>query len=84
MINGFKRLYSWLDLSWSEAVENKIQQYCQSQNIIPTEKKIHVLNRDSFSIPQLWKQSLTPDEVDRIQKITGNIANLFYDQDSWN
>lgn len=83
-INGFQRLYSWLDLPWSEEVENQIKQYCQSQNIIPTEKQIHVLKRDSLSIPQGWKQSLISDEINRIRKITGNIADLFYDQNSWN
>ena len=83
-IHGFKKLYSQLALPWNLEVKDLIRQYCDN----PSEKRplgseIHVLSRNSRSASEIWKQSLTPEEVNRIKEITQEVADLFYDRSSW-
>ena len=82
-ITGFRRLYAQLALPWSIENQALIQQYCTCYDTERLGSKVHVLRRDSRSTSQLWKQSLSTEEVKRIREITKDIANLFYDEDSW-
>lgn len=79
----FDQLYSRLSLPFTEEIQNTMQQYCNRQDIVDLGSNIHVLKRDSSSVPYLWRKNLNQDEVDRIREITEDIANLFYDDVSW-
>lgn len=82
-INGFKDLYSQLALLWSVEVQEEIRQYCDRQEQPELGSQIHILSRHSPSTSASWKQSLSPQEVSRIQEITQDVADLFYDRNSW-
>lgn len=82
-IDYFEQLYAQLSLEFTEEVRNSIEQYCNPQNRTITGTTTHVLKRDSNSIPCQWKQNLNQNDVNKIQEITADIANLFYDDQSW-
>jgi len=82
-IVGFDQLYSWLSLPFNEEIKNTMQQYCNSQDIVELGQNIHVLQRDSRAIPNLWRKNLNQDEVERIRDITIDVAKFFYDGLSW-
>ena len=82
-ISGFENLYSQLALPWSTRVQERIRQYCRVQEKLNLGSKVHILSRNSVAIPQSWKQSLSQQEVSRIREITQDVADLFYDSNSW-
>ncbi len=82
-VGGFKDLYSRLALPWSIEVQEKIEQYCDRSKQPELGSQIHILNRNSRLTSQVWKQSLTLQEINRIKEITQNVADLFYGSDSW-
>ena len=79
----FQSLYGRLGLSWDESVKQQIAHFCGRPNNQELGSQIHILNRHSPSVSDLWKQCLTPQEVSRIKEITQEVADLFYDSDSW-
>jgi len=83
-VSGYRDLYAALDLDFTPKVEGTILNASSSEN--PTElskKKIHAVKLDSRANMDNWKKRLSADEIVRIRRMTGKIAQLFYSDEEW-
>jgi hypothetical protein len=70
-VQGFRRTYDYLDLPWTEAIEQKVCADSSVQHAIdPTQHQQHVLQRESRGLASAWKQRLEPNTIDRIHHET--------------
>lgn len=81
---AYRALYSSLGLEFTPRVEKIILNSSSSEN--PAElsrKKVHAVKLDSRANIQNWKKRLTTEEIDRIHKLTEDIAPLYYSEAEW-
>ncbi len=84
-IAGYRKLYAELNLNFSPQVEQTILNSSSSEN--PTElskNKTHSVKLDSRANMDNWKKRLSSDEINRIRKITEEVAHLYYPEVNWN
>ncbi len=84
-VEGFRELYKKLGYEFTPKVEKAILNSSGSEN--PTElskNKTHSVKLDSRANLDNWKKRLTAEEIARIQKITEEVAHLFYPEENWN
>lgn len=84
-VPGYRQLYNELGLHFTPQVEHTILNSSSSEN--PTElskNKTHSVKLDSRANLDNWKKRLTADEIARIQKITEEVAHLYYPEVNWN
>jgi hypothetical protein len=83
-VSGFRDLYAKLGLDFTHKVEKTILNSSSSEN--PTELsrgKTHSVKLDSRANIGNWKKRLTEDEVERVHKMTDDMASLFYADGEW-
>ncbi|MCP4198901.1 MAG: sulfotransferase domain-containing protein [Proteobacteria bacterium] len=80
----FRRLFERLDLSFTEQVGECIRETSSALHPVdgPPGSYDH-LQRHSAALVGKWGQQLTPDEVERIYRITEPVAHLCYPVDAW-
>ncbi len=82
---GFKDLYAELGLAFSPRVERAVVQSSSAENPDQsTPGRVHSVHLDSRANLGNWKHRLSPDEVARILRITGDVARLYYPDQDWN
>jgi hypothetical protein len=84
-VSGYRTLYQSLGLDFTPGVERAILNSSSSEN--PTElsrKKVHAVKLDSRRNLDNWKRRLTSDQVDRIRRVTEEVAHLYYPEVNWN
>lgn len=75
-VNEFKRLYSKLNLKYTNKIEKKILESTQSNE----DKR---LVRDSKKNLKVWKKQLTQEQVEYIKEKANDIWPYFYSEDDW-
>ena len=83
-LNGFRQIYKYLNLEYSEDVARKIDLYCNADNKDFEVKKVtekHKLN--SAKNIKSWKKRLSDDQVKIIRETTCEIADQFYGEEYW-
>ncbi len=83
-IEGYKKLYESLGLTFTERVRRVILNASSSEN--PAElskKKVHSVKLDSRANVNNWKKHLSTDEITRIRKMTEGVSHLFYSDEEW-
>jgi hypothetical protein len=83
-IPGYRDMYQALGLEFTRRVEKFILNSSSSEN--PAElsrKKVHGFKLDSRANVKNWKKRLTVEEIDRIRKMTEEIAPLYYSEAEW-
>jgi hypothetical protein len=83
-IAGYRDLYRSLGLEFTSRVEKLILNSSSSEN--PAEnsrKKVHGFKLDSRANVSVWKKRLSVAEIDRIRKMTEEVAPLFYSEAEW-
>ncbi len=83
-VPAYRDLYSSLGLEFTPRVEKTILNSSSSEN--PTElsrKKVHGVKLDSRANIGNWKKRLAAEEIDRIRKMTEDIAPLYYSEAEW-
>jgi hypothetical protein len=81
---GYRELYQSLGLEFTPRVEKFILSSSSSEN--PAEnsrKKVHGFKLDSRANVSVWKKRLAAEEIDRIRKMTEEIAPLYYSEAEW-
>lgn len=76
---GFRQLYEELGLDYTDKIQQVILNSSGSEN--PAElskKKVHSVKLDSRANVDNWKRRLSADEIERVRKITGEIAHIYY------
>jgi hypothetical protein len=83
-VSCYRDLYDALDLDFTPRVEQKILSASSSENPAElSQKKVHAVKLDSRANLDNWKKRLSADEITRIHKITGKVAQLFYSDEEW-
>jgi hypothetical protein len=83
-IAGFGKLYAELGLDFTPAVKAKIEGSSSSDN--PGElsmQQTHSVNLDSRSNLENWKRRLSPEEIERVRGLSGEIAQRYYPEAVW-
>ncbi len=83
-VSGYRDLYRALCLEFTPRVEKFILSSSSSEN--PAEnsrKKVHGFKLDSRANVSVWKKRLAVEEIDRIRKLTEEIAPLYYSDAEW-
>ncbi len=83
-VNGYRDLYSKLDLDFSPRVQKFIENSSSSEN--PTElsrKKTHSVKLDSLANIKNWKKRLSEEDIKRIRKMTEDVSHLYYSDEEW-
>jgi len=83
-LGGYQSLYRSLGLNFTELVKNTIQNSSSSENPAKLAKnKTHSVKLDSRANLDNWKKILSPEEIQRIRKITEGVSEAFYSDDEW-
>ncbi len=83
-VEGFKRLYQQLHLDFTPRAEQAVLASSSAEN--PKElskKRVHAVRLDSRSNLHNWKRRLSPEEIQRIKQLTGDLAARFYPEIDW-
>ena len=83
-VAGFRQVYEALGLDFTDKVQQTILNSSSSEN--PTEvsdKNIYSVKLDSRANVDNWKKRLSADEIARIRKIAGDVAQIFYPEQEW-
>ncbi|MEM6445426.1 MAG: sulfotransferase [Cyanobacteria bacterium J06642_2] len=81
---GYRNLFERLNLPFSDDIRDRVLAYSSASN--PKEAgqgRADQIARDSQATISVWKQRLTPTEIDRIRRETEDIAPLFYSDEDW-
>jgi len=81
-VGGFRDLYGWLGLEWSDDVERAIVESSSEGNPSVTTQAAD-RKRDSKAAITTWKTRLTPDEQALIRERTFPVWKEFYGDDDW-
>ncbi len=83
-VEGFRQLYNWLGLNWTERAEHAILNASSSENPSETTKKaVHTVRLDSKANLQSWKKHMTPEEIQRVRMLTEDVIALYYQDVNW-
>lgn len=80
--DGFRKLYSTLNLRYTPAVEQYINRRSGAQNSAEHHSN-HEFVRHSKANIDNWKRRLTFDEIDYIRKETAPLSDCFYNSSDW-
>lgn len=81
---GFQALYQALGLDFTEQVKSIIENSSSSENPAKLAKnKTHSVKLDSRANLDNWKKILSPEEINRVRKITEGISESFYSEEEW-
>jgi hypothetical protein len=83
-LGNFEMLYQTLDLEFSQQVKKSILRSSSSSN--PKEVSpdaVHSFQVDSRANLENWKQRLSGAEIQRVHKLTSEVAELYYSEQDW-
>ena len=75
-LNAFGRLYDDLDLTMSSRARESIKRHSYGEG----ERRIQ---RDSAGVAHQWKRTLTSEQIDRVRRLTADIADVFFTDEDW-
>ena len=80
----FKRIFSYLGMQWTPAIEQKIVSDTGDRNItdLPSPTQ-HALQRNTQRLHQVWKQRLSASEIAYIKQQLQPVAEQFYAAEDW-
>jgi len=82
-IQGFSKLYQDLGLTFTSHVQEDILKSSSSDNPQELSNRAHAVRLDSQANLQNWKHRLTPEEVERVRQLTGEVAAHYYPDEDW-
>jgi hypothetical protein len=83
-VEGYRALYTTLGLPFTPKVETVILNSSSSEN--PKElskKKVHAVRLDSRSNLDNWKRRLSREEIERVRRMTADLADEYYPDGDW-
>lgn len=82
--NRFRDLYTRLNLPFTPEVRAGIRSHSSAANPREAgEGRADQIARDSRAVTSVWKERLTPAEIDRIRRETSDIAPHYYGDADW-
>ncbi len=83
-VEGFRDLYAFLGLKFTAPVQRRIESASSADN--PKElsrSRVHAVRLDSRANLYNWRKRLTPEEVNRVRKMTESVSHLYYADQEW-
>jgi hypothetical protein len=83
-VEGYRALYTLLGLNFDRKVERTILNSSASEN--PKElsrRKVHSVSLDSQANLANWKRRLGSDDINRLRRLTEDVASLYYPDTDW-
>ncbi|MBN1267865.1 MAG: sulfotransferase [Anaerolineales bacterium] len=78
-VSGFKDIFRWANLPFTDRVARKIQAYSNTGNRGAARgDRVFELKRDSAATINIWKQKLTSEEIKTVFRITSPLLELYY------
>ncbi|MDP9068771.1 MAG: sulfotransferase [Actinomycetota bacterium] len=79
-VAGFEKLYAGLGLTWDEDARARVADFSDSTNPkdVSTRDR-RAIKRDSRAAAETWRQRLSPEEIERVERETAAVAAHFYD-----
>jgi hypothetical protein len=81
-IGGFAGIFDRLGLRFDEVAESQIRAHSDPSNPIEV-AQAGVVKRDSRSSIWTWKSRLSDEEIERVRKGVGTVAEEFYSPTDW-
>lgn len=83
-LGEFPKLFADLDLPFTPRVLDYLERTSDTGNPVESPPGVlHHLHRDSRRNVSAWKKRLPADDVERIRRLTADVADRFYEPDSW-
>jgi hypothetical protein len=82
-LEEFARVFEHLELDFSPAVRQAIEQHTGQENPPEAGGAVHQLKRNSKANIWNWQHRLTPREIARIREGTKELAGHFYGDGNW-
>jgi hypothetical protein len=84
-LEGFRDLYARLDLDYNSRAIKAIEGSSGVENPVElSPDRVHGVKLNSQSNLANWKRRLSTSEVERIYKLTQDVAVNYYSDDEWN
>jgi hypothetical protein len=83
-VEGFGRLYHALGLEFHERARRTVMQSSSAEN--PSEaslRKVHSVWLDSRASVHNWKRRLSREDIERVRRLTEEVACHYYSQEEW-
>jgi len=83
-IDEFRKLFVRLNLPMTPHAEEVIRRHSDPSNPAEFKGGRDASRRNSRETIRLWKERLSPEEVDRVRRETESVWRIFYKEDHWN
>lgn len=83
-LDGYARLYESLGMEFTPQVQAAIQHSSSSENPAELSKRqVHAVQLDSRANLRNWQHRLEPAEIERIRRLTADVAGRYYTPADW-
>jgi hypothetical protein len=83
-LGGFNHLYGDLGLEYSADIQRAIGTASSGKNPKETSKStVHSVRIDSQALVKSWQQRLSKADIDRVWKLTSDVAPIYYKEEEW-
>jgi len=82
-MEGFRRLYDILGLTWSEEVAAGVEGSSGRDNRVVQGDVAHPKTQDSRTLAEIWKGRFTPGELSTIRELSSPAWEAFYPAQTW-
>lgn len=72
-VDYFSRIFSFLDLNFSEGIKQKILADTTAKEVDPQQHQQHALQRDSRALADAWQKRLDGDAIERVETETAEL-----------
>lgn len=81
-VDEFKKLYEFIDLAWTNDIENYVQQISRDASKIESKRPFSI-KRNSVDYIDAWRQKIEADNLEKIKSAYLACDPTYYQQDEW-
>lgn len=83
-LGGFEQLYKGLGLEYTGEIQSSIGAASSGGNPKETSKRtVHSVRIDSQALVKSWQQRLSQADINRVRKLTSDVAPIYYADEDW-
>mgnify|MGYP002623445094 CR=1 FL=1 len=83
-VGQFTQMFEFLDLPFTRKTREIIQRSTSAEHPHEAPGKVqHCLKRESSKVPEIWKDRLSAEQIERIREQVSEISDRFYKPDEW-
>jgi len=81
-LDGYQKIFQKLGLKFSEHIRDRIQAHSLLKETLSDDDP-YAIKQNPYQVIYKWKKTLTPDEINRIQKRVEEISAVFFSDNEW-